>query len=105
MQMRYVNKPITDRSRPALPTTASGVAQESICGNYTTAGLSENKRRRRGERRVKTQRRMWKGRRSLIRFVTLNIGTMTGRRERAGRHDGAKECRYTVSTGSKVERE
>ena len=77
--MRYVDKSITDRLRPGLPRTASGVAQQGICGNYATAELSENKRRKRGERRVKKQRKLWKRRRTLIRIVTLNIGTITGR--------------------------
>ena len=49
------------------------------CGNYATAKHSENKERKRGGRRVKRQREVWKGRRSLIRVGTLNIGTMTGR--------------------------
>ena len=70
---------IPDRSRPELPTTASGVAQQGTCGNYATAKQSENKSRKRGERRVKKQREAWKRRRSLIRVGTLNIGTMTGR--------------------------
>ena len=62
---------------PRLPTTASSVAQQGICENYATA--SKNKSRKRGGRRVKRQREVWKGRRSLIRVGTLNIGTMTGR--------------------------
>ena len=68
-----------DRSRPGLPTTASGVAQQGTCGNYATAKHSENKSRKRGGNRVKKQQEAWKGRRSLIRVGTLNIGTMTGR--------------------------
>ena len=68
---------IPDRSRPGLPTTASGVAKQGTCGNYATA--SKNKSRKRGERRVKKQLEVWKGKRSLIRVSTLNIGTMTGR--------------------------
>ena len=76
--MRIVDKSIPDRSRPGLPTTASGVAQQGTCGNYATA--SENKSRKRGGKRVKRQREVCKGRRSLIRVGTLNIGTMTGKR-------------------------
>ena len=75
--MRIVDKFIPDRSRPRLPTTAAGVAQQGTCGNYATA--SENKSRKRGGRRVKRQREVWKGRCTLIRVGTLNIGTMTGR--------------------------
>ena len=47
--------------------------------------------------------------------MALNIGTMTfwylkyrkndWKGERAGRHDGAKECSYTVPTGNQVKRE
>ena len=77
--MRNHCQSIPDRSRPGLPTTASGVAQQVTCGNYATAKQSENKSRKRGGRRVKKQREAWKGRCSLIRVGTLNIGTMTGR--------------------------
>ena len=99
--MLYYDESIPDRSRPGSPTTASGVARQGICENYATAGLSENKRRKRGGRRVKRHWELRKGRRTLIRVVTLNIDTMTGR----GKHDEAKECRYTVPTGNKVEKE
>ena len=75
--MRIVDKSIPDWSRPGLPTTASGVAQQGNCGNYAT--VSENKSRKRKGRRVKRQREVWKGRRSLIKVGTLDIGTMTGR--------------------------
>ena len=74
-----INKSIPDRSRPGLPTTATGVAQQGICENYATAKHSKNKSRIRGGRRVKRQPEMWKGRHSLIRVGTLNIATMTGR--------------------------
>ena len=77
--MRNHYQSIPDWSRPGLPMTASGVAQQNTCGNYATAKHSENKRIKRGERRVKKQREVWKGRRSLIRVGTLNIGTMTGK--------------------------
>ena len=77
--MRIVDKSIPDRSRPGLPTTASGVAQQGTCGNYATAKQSEHKSRKRGGRRVKRQWEVWKRRRLLIRVGTLNIGTMTER--------------------------
>ena len=77
--MRNHYRFISDRSRPWLPRTASGVAQQGTCGNYATAEHSENKSRKRGGKRVKKQREAWKGRCSLIRVGTLNIGTMTGR--------------------------
>ena len=77
--MRIVDKSIPDRSRPGLPTTASGVAQQGTCGNYATAVHSENKRRKRGGRRVKRQQEVWKGRRSLVGVDNLNMGTITVR--------------------------
>ena len=77
--MRNHCQSIPDRSKPGLPTTASGVAQQGTCGNYATAKQSKNKSRKRGGRRVKKQQKAWKGRCSLISVGTLNIGTMTGR--------------------------
>ena len=77
--MRHNHQSIPDRSRPRLPTTTSGVAQQGTCGNYATTKHSENKRKKRGGRRAKTQQEVWKGRRSLVRVGTLNIGTMTRR--------------------------
>ena len=77
--MRNHYQSIPDRSRLGLPTTASGVAQQGTCGNYATAKHSENKSRKRGGKRVKKQREACKGRHSLIRVGTLNIGMMTGR--------------------------
>ena len=78
-QIRNHYQSIPNRSRPGLPTTASGVAQQGTCGNYAAAKHSENKSRKRGGRRTKRQREVWKGRRSLIKVGTLNIGTVTGR--------------------------
>ena len=77
--MRNHYQSIPNWSRPGLPTTASGVAQQGTCGNYATAKDSENRSRKRGGKRVKKQREAWKGRRLLIRVGTLNIGTMNGR--------------------------
>ena len=54
--MRNHYQSIPDRSRPGLPTTVSGVAQQGTCGNYATAKHSENKSRKRGGKRVKKQR-------------------------------------------------
>ena len=83
--MQYDDETIPDQSRPELPTTTSGVAQQSTCGNYATAGRSKNKAKQRRGKRVNRQRELWKGRRTLIRVGTLNIGTMTGRgKELAG---------------------
>ena len=77
--MSYVDKSIPDRSRPVLPTTASDVARQGICENYATAGLNKNKGRSGGGRRMKRQRKLWKGRRTFISFSTLNTGTTTGK--------------------------
>ena len=99
--MRNHYQSIPDRSRP---TTASGVAQQGTCGNYATAKHSENKTRKREGKRVKKQREAWKGRRSLIRVGTLNIGTMTGRGRELADMMERKECRHVVPTGNNVER-
>ena len=77
--MRNHYQSIPDRSRPRLPTTASGVAQQGTSGSYAAAKHNENKSRKRGGKRVKNQQEAWKGKRSLIRVGILNIGTMTGR--------------------------
>ena len=77
--MRNHYQSIPDQSRPGLPTTTSGVAQQGTCENYATSKDSENRSRKRGEKRVKKQREAWKGRRSLIRVDTLNIETLNGR--------------------------
>ena len=77
--MSYLDKLIPDRSRPGLTTTASSVVQQVTCGNYATAKHSENKRKKRGGKQVKRQREVWKGRCSLIRLGTLNIGIITER--------------------------
>ena len=77
--MHFNYKSIPDRSWAGLTTTASGVAQQGTCGNYATAEHSKNKRRKRGGRRVKRQREVWKGRRSFVRLDTLNIEAMSGR--------------------------
>ena len=42
-------------------------------------GLEKNKKRRRGERRLKRQRDLLKGRCTVLRVGTLNVGTMNGR--------------------------
>ena len=76
--MRNHHQSIPDRSRPGLPTTASGAAQQGTCGNYATAERSRNKKRKRGGRQVKRQQEVWKGRHSLVRVGTLNIETMNG---------------------------
>ena len=90
--------------RPGLPMTVSGVERQGTCGNCDTAGLRENKRRKRGERRAKRQRELWKGRRTFIRVGTLNVGTMAGWGTELADMIGAKKSRCTVLTGNKVER-
>ena len=101
--MRNDDESISDRSRPVYqqpPQVSHGWAPV----NTVTAGISENKRRKRGGRRVKRQQEVWKGIRTVIRVATLNIGT-TLEGEKAGRLDRAKECRCIVPTRNKVERE
>ena len=58
--MRNHYQSIPDRSRPGLPTTASGVAQQDTCGNYATAKHSENKSRKRGGKQVKSSEKRGK---------------------------------------------
>ena len=90
--MCYDDESIPDRSRSGLLTIASVVARQDTCGNYITVGLSKNNRRKRRGRRVKRQRELWKGRSTVIRVATLNIGTMTGRgRELADMMDRRNE--------------
>ena len=69
--MRIVDKSRWNRSRPELPTTASGVAQQGTLENYATAKHSENKSRKREGRRVKSQREVWKEK--------LRVGTLIQR--------------------------
>ena len=82
--MRNNDEFIPDRSKPGIPTTASGVARQDTCGNYDTAGLRENKRRKIAGRRVKRQQELWKGRHTVIRAGTLNIETMIERGRELG---------------------
>ena len=49
--MRNHCQSIPDRSRPGLPTSTSGVAQQGTCGNYATAKQSKNKSRKAKARR------------------------------------------------------
>ena len=96
--MRINDDSILDWLQLRLPTTASGVAQQGICGNYATAEHNEKKRRKRGGRQVKRQQEVWKG-------GYLKYWNNDWKGKRAGRYDGAKEYRHTVHTGNKVERE
>ena len=70
------NKSILDRSRPELPTTASGVARQGNCKNYAAAGLSKNKRRKAREKTAKTV----EGETHTLLVGTLNIVTVSKRR-------------------------
>ena len=51
--MRCVNKFLPDWSRPGLPTTASGVAQQGTCEIMLLLGLMKT----RGKREEKSERR------------------------------------------------
>ena len=77
--MRNDDESIPDRSRPGLSTTASGVSRKSTCGNSVTAGVRENKRRKKGGRQVKRKRELWKGRHSVIIAGTLKLLKRTAR--------------------------
>ena len=69
---------IPDRSRPGLPTTASGtVDQQGASGNWAT--VESRRRRRRGGRQVQNRREKRKSKLVDVKFATLNVGTMTGR--------------------------
>ncbi|KAF7707519.1 hypothetical protein HF521_018737 [Silurus meridionalis] len=68
---------IPDRSRPGLPTTATGiVSRQGTGGNWATVG---RRRRRRGGRRLQRRQGKEKCRRVEVRIGTLNVGTMTGK--------------------------
>lgn len=70
---------IPDRSRPGLPTTASGtVDQQGASGNWVTVE-SRRRRKRRGGRQVRNRRDKRKSKMIDVKFATLNVGTMTGR--------------------------
>ena len=99
--MCYIDKSIPDRSRPGLRTTASGLARQGTCKNCADAGLSENKRRKASEETTGTVQRDTHTHKSW--YFKYRNNDWKG--ERAGRHNGAKECNYTVPTGNKVERE
>ena len=90
--MRNHYQSIPDRSRPGLPTTASGVAQQSTCGNYATAKHSEE-----AARSVQRKTLTHKG-------GYFKYWNDDWKGKKAGRYDRAKECRHIVSTGNKVER-
>ena len=99
--MRIVHKSIPDRSRPGLPTTASGAAQQGTCGNYAAA--SETRADREGkvseeaagsvERKTLTHKGWY-----------LKYWNNDWKGKRAGRYDGAKECKHIAPTGNKVKR-
>ena len=47
--MRNHYQSIPDRSRPGLPTTTSGAAQQGTCGNYATANKVKIREERKEE--------------------------------------------------------
>ena len=98
MRNHYQSTP--DRSSPKLPTTASGVAQQGTCRNYASAKHSENKSRKRSEEAARSvERKMLTHKGGYFKYWNDDW-----KGKRAGRYDGAKECRHIVSTGNKVER-
>ena len=98
--MRYDYESISDWSRPGLPMTVSGITQQGNCGNYATAEHSENKRRKASaEVEESVERETLTHRGGYLKYRNNDL-----KGKRAGRYDGAKECRHTVPTGNKVER-
>ena len=95
-KMRMKNFFIPDRSRRGSPMTTSGVARQGTCGRYGTAEIGENKKRKRERRRVKRQRELRKGRRTVMRMGILNVGIMT---------EKERELADMMDTGNKVENE
>ena len=93
--MRNHCQSIPDRLRPGLPTTASGVAQRGTCGNYATAKQSKNKsneRRKASKEAVRSmERKMLTHKGGYLKYWNDDW-----KGKRAGRYDGAKECRHTV---------
>ena len=103
--MHNDNESTPDCLRPRLPTTASGVACQGTCENYDTAGLSENKKRKRGGRQKKRQLNCKRRETHSHKDGYLKCMNNDWKGKRAGRHDGAKKYRCTVPTENKVERE
>ena len=103
--MRYDRESIPDRSRPILPTTASGVARQGTCRNYVAAEHSENKRRKKDKMKASeeatgiVEREIHKHKSGYLKYWNNDW-----KGERAGRLDGAKECKYTMPTGNKMEK-
>ena len=70
---------IPDRSRPGLTTTAFSAAQQGTGGNFATATDGQNRRKRRGGKRVQRQRKRRDGKKVDLKVGSLNVGTMTGK--------------------------
>ena len=67
---------IPDRSRPGLPTTAIGTAdQQGVGGNWATGG----RKRRRGGTHAQRRKEKRAGKSEEMRVGTLNVGTMSGK--------------------------
>ena len=103
--MSYLDKSIPDQSRPGLPTTASGVAHQGTCGNYAIAEHSENKSRKERRKASKEAAGSVEGETLTRKGGYLKYWNNGWKGKKAGRLDGAKECRHIVPTGNKVERE
>ena len=101
MRNRYQSIP--DRSRPGLPTTA----QVSHSRAPVEIMLQLNKVKIRAEKEEESECRSSEKRER--KTLTHKGGYFKywnddWNGKRAGRYDGAKECRHIVSTGNKVER-
>ena len=87
--MRIVDKSIPDRSRPGLPTTASGVAQQGTCENCATAKHSEQEPKER--RKASEEAAGSVERKTLTRKGGyLKYWNNNWKGKRAGRHNVAK---------------
>ena len=93
--MRCNDESIPDQLSPWLPTTASGVARQGTCENYARAGLGKASEETAGTVEGETHtHKDW----------YLKYRNNDWKVKRAGRHVGAKECRYIVPTGNKMKR-
>ena len=103
--MHYDHEYIPDRSRLGLPTTASGVSQQGTCKNYATAEHSENKRRKRRKASEEAVGSVERQTTLTRKGGYLKYWNADWKKKRAGRLDGAKECRHIMPTGNQVEKE
>ena len=99
-----INKPIPDRSRPGLPTTAQVLHSRERVEIILLLNIvkQEEKERRKASKEasgsVERKTLTYKG--GYLKYLNNDW-----KGKRAGRYDGTKEWRHTVSTGNKLEKE